>query len=189
VVAAAIAAFLIVRATRHGGGGDHAEPPLAPSEMVERERQAIGRKDWTEAYDWASRLSRLEPHNASLILAEGTALHNVAWGLKRADQRFRTRTSLDRIAIDLQAMALMDSAARLADTPEMWARARGWQGQFYEVLGLPIEALDQYYQVGQRVPGDTKAIGRGRYVLDLLRDPVPKPGAARAEPLTTEPPR
>lgn len=174
VVAIVIVSGLALIRGRTGGhaGGDDPASDLGSPEMLERERQAIARKDWVEAYDWAARLAQREPRNASLLLGEGTALHNVAWGVKHSGERFTARTSLDRLTLDLQAMALMDSAARLADTPEMWARARGWQGQLYEVLGLPGDALDIYYEVGQRVPTDPKAIGRGRYVLNLFHDPT-----------------
>lgn len=181
LVLAAGVGVLLMRGRGHGpGSADRATSELGSREMLERERQAIERKDWAEAYDWAARLARREPHNASLVLAEGTALHNVAWGVKRSDQRYTARTSLDRLTLDLQAMALMDSSARMADTPEVWSRARAWQGQLYEVLGLPIDALDIYYEVGQRVPADSKAMSRGRYVLGLLREPLPKPGAPPA---------
>ena len=173
-VAIAIVTGIALIRGRTGGhaGGDHRESDLGSQQMLEQERQAIARKDWAQAYDWAARLTQREPRNASLLLGEGTALHNVAWGVKRSGERFTARTSLDRLTLDLQAMALMDSSARLADTPEMWARARGWQGQLYEVLGLPGDALDIYYEVGQRVPNDPKAIGRGRYVLNLFHDPT-----------------
>jgi len=153
--------------------------------MLDSEKVATQRMDWIAAYDWASRLAQREPRNASLVLSEGTALHNVAWGLKRADQHFTARTSLDRLALDLRAMALMDSAARLAQSPEVWASARTWQAQLYEIMGLPTDALDIYYDTGQRVPSNAKLRVRGRYVLSLLENPV----AAETAPAPVAPRR
>lgn len=118
-----------------------------------------------------------------LALAE----HNRAWvASPSAPERSATRTSLERIAMERRALALLDSSAAKARTPDEWARARYWTGMVHENLGLTVDALRIYTGVHMRAPGTTPALAHAAALMGYLRDPQP-PAAPASAPVTTEP--
>jgi hypothetical protein len=124
-----------------------------------------------------------------VILALGLAVHNQAWGTSRTGAlRWARRTSLDRLRQDLHGLALLDSAIALAVKPQDVALARLRRGQTLEILGLPVDALEEYYDLGQRMPDFTPVMPRGQWVTFLLNHPVPRAGApAEPEPAALQP--
>jgi hypothetical protein len=130
-------------------------------------------QDWGAALYWARLRAAVEPPDPAWILHLGIVSHNYsfAW-TKRGRLRPLTRTSLERIELESQALALVDSAI-LGTPPEpRWAEATLTRGQIYETLGLPLEALQSYAALQQRLPGHTAATSRVVFVEQSLRDPL-----------------
>ena len=138
--------------------------------------------DLDAALEMAARLAHAVPGNSSVIRMLGVMLHDHATMVRPrfGAERSATRTSLERIETELRVLALMDSAAALARTPEDWAKAREWYGQTLENLGMPLDAIGVYAEVLQRVPGSTSAAGRAAWLSERLKDPrVRDPEGAR----------
>jgi hypothetical protein len=163
-------------ATRRRPVLPEAEPELATPAMAESARVVIAENDWERALHWTRRLALAEPENPMFTLGLGLAWHNHAWGGSRYGRaRSATRTSLDRIEMELRALALIDSAVNRARTTEEWARAGRWYGQTYENLGLPLDALEIYQRIRQEHPGYQPILPRVAFLMQSLRDPVNTP--------------
>ena len=148
-------------------------PEVSTEAAAESARVAIEVQDWGRALVWVDLLAAREPRNVMRLLGLGLALHNYAWsGGRFARERSAMRTSLERIRLEQRALELMDSAATLAATDEQWARIRHWRGQTYENIGLPVDALDDYAVVLERVPGYAMSVPRQLWVVHHLRDPL-----------------
>jgi hypothetical protein len=117
----------------------------------------------------------------SLALAE----HNQAWvASPSAPERAATRTSLERIVMEKRALALLDSSAATARTPEEWARAQYWSGMVHENLGLVTDALRLYAGIHARAPGTTPALAHATALMGYLRDPRPAAAPSSASAAT-----
>ena len=66
----------------------------------------------------------------------------------------------------------MDSAQATAQMPADWIRAREYQGEALETLGLPIDAIEAYVDIRKRAPDDARSATRIVWVRDHLRDPL-----------------
>jgi len=168
---------------RRAGTTRAPEPALPIPVLLDSVNAAEEERDWPRACFWFQRLVDADPGNPTALLGLGLAWHNRGWtGPRHGPERSATRTSLERIAMNLRALALMDSAARLPGTPEEWASARTWHGQTYETLGLPLDALQDYAEISRRQPGYEPVRGRLAWVLQSLRDPLKRPTGAQASP-------
>ena len=154
---------------------------------------ATRRHDWAGAEQWAERLAIEQPRNGQVLYELALSLHNHSTAMTPRFNRPRSalRLSLDRIAAETRVMALLDSAARVAATPDDWARAQLLRGMAFEGLGLPIEALECYRAVNTRMPKLGGPAQRLRWVIAHLADPrlpdlmvEPEPGP---EPQPTTP--
>src|SRR5262249_21605800 len=141
-----IVALLIARSRwpgrRHRHMGSAGEPPAAA--MAESARVALPRHDWERAQSLLGRLLERDPRDPTLIAASALALHRAAWLQDPGQRHSPCRTSLDRIAAEQRALALIDSAAGCAEGFEHWARSRERMAQAYQNLGLFTDALEVY---------------------------------------------
>jgi hypothetical protein len=146
--------------------------PIATDAMAESLLVADAGNDWDGALRWAHRLVVAEPANPTSALLLGVAWHNRSFmGSKYGRERSATRTSLERIEMESRALALIDSAVAGMRSNESWAEAMSYGGQVYETLGLPLEALQYYVAVRQRLPNYPAALPRAVFVEESLRDP------------------
>ncbi len=134
---------------------------------------ATRRHDWAEAEQWAERLAVEQPRNFQVIYELALSLHNHSTAMTPRFNRPRPalRLSLERVAAEMRVLALLDSAARLAATPDDWARAQLLSGMAYEGLGLPIEALEIFRAVNQRSPKLAGPMLRMRWISAHLANP------------------
>ena len=132
------------------------------------------RRDWSRAEQWAERLAVEQPRNFEVIYLLALSHHNRTTTMTPRFNRPRpaVRLSLDRITAEIRVLALLDSAARVATTPEQWARAHLMRGMALEGLGLPIEALEAYRGASGRAPKLEMAGRRMRWVSAHLSDPL-----------------
>jgi len=128
---------------------------------------AMRRHDWSSATQWSERLATERPRNFAVIYDLALSLHNRAFSQPRPV----LRTSLERIATESRAMALLDSAARLAPTPAERAHAELLHGMAFENLGLPIDALEAYRAAHDHDPKLELAAQRYRWVRAHLFQP------------------
>ena len=150
--------------------------PVSPEAMTDSLRVAYAEKDWEGALRWARRLVASEPSNPTLVLSLGLAWHNYSLGGSRyGRERSATRTSLERMEMESRALALVDSAAAGARTAEEWAEALTWSGKSYETLGLPLDALQTYTAVRERLPEYPPVLPRFVFVVKSLQDPLTIP--------------
>jgi hypothetical protein len=135
---------------------------------------ATRRHDWSGAEQWAERLAVEQPRNFDVLYTLALSHHNRTTAMTPRFNRPRPalRLSLERIAAEIRVLALLDSAARLATTPEEWARAQLLRGMAFEGLGLPIEALGAYRAANERAPKLEAAGRRMRWVSAHLLDPL-----------------
>jgi hypothetical protein len=121
----------------------------------------------------AERLAAEQPRNSEALCQLALALHNRASAVTLRSNRPHPalRLSLDRIAIEMRVLALLDSAAHVAVTPEQGARALMLRGQAFESLGLPIEALGCYRAASARAPKLDRAGPDVRRLTMRLADP------------------
>jgi tetratricopeptide (TPR) repeat protein len=163
-----LALFISTRnptAVRHGTG-----ELAAGAESLEA---AARRHDLRGAEESAERLAAEQPRNSEALCQLALALHN---RMTAVTPRFNRphpalRFSLDRIAAEIRVLALLDSAVRLAPTPEQGARAQMLRGMAFESLGLPIEALECYRAAVDRAPRLERAGLNLRRVTARLADP------------------
>ena len=163
-----VAFFLASRSpepAEHGTGG--------PAAQAESLNAAERRRDWAGAEADAERLAAGQPGNPEALCELALALHN---SNSAAPSRFNRprpsrRLSLDRIAAEMRVLTLLDSAVRLASTPEQGARARMLRGAAFESLGLPIEALECYRAARERAPRLERAALAVRRMSAQLADP------------------
>jgi len=150
-------------------------PPVSGSFAAGAEslNAATERRDWSGAELWAERLVMEQPHNFDVLYTLALSHHNRTTAMTPRFSRPRPalRRSLERIAAEIRVLALLDSAAHVARTPEEWARAQLLRGMAYEGLGLPIEALEAYRGANQRAPKLEAAGRRMRWVSAHLSDP------------------
>jgi hypothetical protein len=149
---------------------------LTPLAIRDSAGAALAALDWERAARWLEPLVAIEPRNSVYLRELGIAWHNLAWGgVPYGRERPASRTSLDRLAADLRALAALDSAAANAANAEDWVLSRERSGQTYETLGLPLDALQIYAEVRQRAPGYGPVFDRVRWVLSVLHDPLTQP--------------
>jgi len=134
---------------------------------------ATRRRDWAGAEQSAERLAAEQPRSSEALCQLALALHNRTSAVTSRFNRPRPalRLSLDRIAAEMRVLALLDSAVRLAPTPEEGARAHMLRGMAFESLGLPIEALECYRAASERAPRLDRAALRLRRLTAQLADP------------------
>ena len=167
--AAGLIAFLLASrrpAAVRPGGGDLA----AAAESLDA---ATRRQDWSAAEQWAGRLAAEQPRDFDMLYALALAHHNRTTAMTPRFNRPRPALgrSLDRIAAEMRVLALLDSAAHVAATPQEWARAQLLRGMAFEGLGLPIEALEAYRGANERDPKLEGPARRIRWVSAHLADP------------------
>lgn len=135
---------------------------------------ATRRHDWSGAEQWAERLAADQPRNFDILYTLALSHHNRTTAMTPRFNRPRPalRLSLERIAAEIRVLALLDSAARVAATPEEWARAQLLRGMAFEGLGLPIEGLAAYRAANDRAPKLEVAGRRMRWVSAHLLDPL-----------------
>ena len=161
---------------------------ISPFALKDSAGAALDAQDWEGAARWIGRLAEIEPRNSVYLRELGIAWHNLAWGgVPYGRQRSATRTSLDRVAADLRALAALDSAAANAANTEDWVLSRERSGQTYETLGLPLDALQIYAEVRQRAPGYAPVLDRVNWVVSLLRDPLTQPRGESTSALDVRP--
>ena len=149
-------------------------PPVAGfAAGAESLNASTRRHEWAEAEQWAERLAAEQPRNFQVIYSLALSLHNHSTAMTPRFNRPRPalRLSLERIAAEMRVLALLDSAARLAATPEDWARAQLLRGMAFEGLGLPIEALETFRAVNQRSPKLAGPELRMRWIAAHLANP------------------
>jgi tetratricopeptide (TPR) repeat protein len=136
-------------------------------------KAAAGRRDWADAEASAERLAAEQPRNSEALCQLALALHNRTTMVTPRFNRPHPplRLSLDRIAAEMRVLALLDSAVRLALTPEQAARAQMLRGMAFESLGLPIEALECYRAANERAPRLERARLNLRRLTTRLADP------------------
>jgi hypothetical protein len=151
-------------------------PSISATAMAESMRVAYAEKDWEDALHWARLLVAAESSNPTLVLSLGLAMHNYSLGGSRyGRERSATRTSLERIEMELRSLTLIDSAATEMRSDEQWAEAMSWSGQAYETMGLPLDALQYYTAVRERLPDYPPVLPRVVFVVKSLRDPLTIP--------------
>ena len=153
-----------------------APAPALPTDFAagaESLNAATRRHDWGAAELWAERLAAEQPRNFQVLYSLALSLHNHATAMTPRFNRPRPalRLSLDRIAAEARVMALLDSAARVAATPDDWARAELLHGMAFEGLGFPIEALERFRAVNERLPKLGGPALRIHWVSAHLADP------------------
>ena len=150
-------------------------PPAAPAGTVaDSMNAAMNRRDWSRGVDYSERLARTDPRNSGVIRNLAMATHNlaVAQTVRFGKPRPALRTSLDRIEAEMRVLALLDSAAALARDTDDWVRARQWNGEAYERLGMPLDAYQVYAEIRAREPNFTPALARMTWVTRSLMNPV-----------------
>ncbi len=137
-------------------------------------QRADARRDWEAALLWAERLGRLRPRDPAVLLARARAWSNYAVDQRprRAHVQPALRTSLDRMASMQRAVALMDSAARIAGRGPQWLDAGEHLGELYETVALPGDALIVYETIKQRMPDEYAPAMRAYWLRALFYDPV-----------------
>ncbi len=139
-------------------------------------------RDGQRALYWTQLLAARDPLNPMGRLTLALEWHNAAWNAGAADRlRPATRTSLERIAMEREALALLDSADVRARNPEEVARIAHWRGQVYENLGLPVDGLGAYVAALREAPGFALSAPRATFLLVHLRDPL-APDTATSRP-------
>jgi len=151
-------------------------PPISATAMADSTLAADEEKDFEDMLRWARLMVAAEPSNPSLVLVLGLALHNYSFvGSRYGRERSATRTSLERIERESRARALIDSAAAGMRSNEQWAEAMSEGGKVCESLGLPLDALQYYTTVRERLPGYPPVLPRVVFVVKSLRDPLTIP--------------
>lgn len=181
-----VAALLLVAFVAAGLLWLRSRPERAPASAVDRIAAASSasaladsvdaahaRHDWMSAIRWGVPLVERSPRNSGALCDLALAVHNASLDQSAAGGRVRSplRTSLQRIQHDRLAIALMDSASACAKSLEDWTRAKHYLGNFYEILGLPLEALDCYEAILTRAPRDSVTLARRYWVASHLIDP------------------
>ena len=165
---------------------------LSIAVLMDSVRAAERAQDWPRSTRWFQRIADTEPTNPMYLLGLALAQNNLLW-VGGADHpgRAAVRTSLDRIRMQRQVLALLDSAAALARSDDEWMRIRRWSGQAYENFSLPLDALQVYTEVRLRDPGYQPTIRRAEGQLRILRDPraLPATGMTQLPAATDETPR
>lgn len=145
---------------------------LTTQNMLDSVRTHFEAHQWDAALAWAHASNVSEPGNARLLLNEALAWHNYAQdATQRWPGRSATRTSLDRIELEKHAFALLDSAEAVAGSDEEWANVRRWRGTQYEVLGLPLDAVQAYEEALARFPGHRGTIERFGWLQRVIVRP------------------
>jgi hypothetical protein len=179
LLAAAAAWHLAHRRSAPAGPAKETLPFAVLMDSVHAAEQA---QDWARSVRWFQRVAATEPNNPMYLLALALSQHNLMW-VCSADStgRSATRTSLDRIRMQLHVLALLDSAAANARNEDEWVRVRRWSGLAYENLSLPLDALQIYTEIRMRDPGFQPTITRAEGQLKILRDPhaLPATGMTR----------
>ena len=134
----------------------------------QRARAAVGTQRWSRARFWGEAMAAREPRNSSVILGLAAAMNNLVWSVAEAD-RGAARTSRDRIALLMNAIALMDSAAALARNEGEWDRALEMKAEALENVGFPTDALAIYEGVMRRSPAFAPPRARAAWVIQRLR--------------------
>jgi len=152
-----------------GGSGRGADAAA----LADSAAAAHDRRDWLGAMHWGTLLVARSPRDAAALCDLALAIHNVALARTAAPGGAKPplRNSLERTRYDRLAIALMDSSRACARRLDDWARAERYLGNFYEILGLPLEALERYETILERAPSDSVALARRYWVATHLMDP------------------
>jgi hypothetical protein len=184
IVLAALALLLLAAATawnlthRRSAGASLAQETLPLAVLLDSVRAAEQARDWARSARWFQRVAAAAPTNSRYLLGLALSQHNLmSLGEANRPGRSMARTSLDRIRVELQVLALLDSAAANARDNDEWTRARRWSGQTYDNLGLPLDALQIYTEIWMRNPGFQPALARSQGQLRILRDPQALPAS------------
>jgi len=137
---------------------------LSTAALAESVDAAHARHDWLSAVRWGRPLVDRMPRNADALCDLALAIHNVSLV-------GTLRNSLQRMRYDNLAIALMDSSRVCASNLADWIRAERYLGNFYEILGLPLEALERYEAILARAPRDSVGLARRYWVAAHLMDP------------------
>ena len=84
---------------------------------------------------------------------------------------FATRSSIERIGLEHEAMRQLDRAVRIAPTPRIRAEVLDHFSNSVAVWGFPWERLDLMRKRQDADPGDEVAALRARQWLRMMRDP------------------
>jgi tetratricopeptide (TPR) repeat protein len=172
-VAAGLAVLWWHFAPKPRAAGGPATHGLETEQMLDSLQACVGAREWDRALEWARAINLSRPGTASLLLDEGLAWHNYAQGgSHRWPGRSASRTSLDRIELEERAAAMFDSASAVARTDVEWANIQRWRGLQYEVLGLPLDAIQAYGEALRRVPDYKPARDRLVWMQRLLVRPT-----------------
>jgi len=128
------------------------------------------RGDWAEALRWQQRIAAALPRNPLALRQLGQALQNHRNAITLPDGRTRwlLRNSLVRAEWEVRSLALYDSSAAVATTPDDRARAHYWKGRAAAYEGLMVDALAEFEAALAIVPGDSsliRACGQARKEL------------------------
>jgi tetratricopeptide (TPR) repeat protein len=156
-----------------GPAADRLAAGLTASALAESVDAAHARRDWLSAIRWGRSLVDRAPRSSDALCDLALAVHNVSLVSTPAEggPKPPLRNSLQRIRYDDLAIALMDSSLACAIDLGDWTRAERYLGNFYEILGLPLEALERYEAILARAPRDSVALARRYWVATHLMDP------------------
>lgn len=132
--------------------------PLDSVSIVAREYEAAtARRDWARALELQTRIVGALPTHPLALRQLGQTLHNhqVAITLPDGGTGWLLRTSLDRAAHEMRALALLDSSYRVSQTDADRALAHYWKGALASYAGLPIDALEEFEAAQALAPRDT----------------------------------
>jgi len=154
---------------------------LFPSAMADSAIIAYRAQDWRATLYWTRLRAAVPPADPAWILHLAIVSHDYSFAWTRSGRlRPLTRTSLERIELESQALAMADSAIAGAAPEKRWAEGALARGQIYEVLGLPLEALEAYTTLHKRLPDHPGAQVRIAFVEPSLRDPRHVPSGSIA---------
>lgn len=169
--------FMVVRLRPFRSPGAPREAPRVSAgdrAMLDSLHAADTRRDWVNALLWAERLARAYPTDHKVLVARGTLWSNYAMDQRpgRLLPRPALRTSLERIACQHRAIALMDSSSRAAANAREWIDSGQRLADLYETLGLPGDALIANEVIKERQPSAMAAAMRAYWLRAIFYDPV-----------------
>lgn len=135
---------------------------------------AQNRRDWPAALLWAERLAPRHPRASPVLLARASAWSNYGIDQRpyRVHPRPALRTCLERIACQIRAIELADSAAMFARDVVEWTEAVQRLGQLQEIQGSPGDALVAFELIRRRRRDEPVAVLRATWLRAMIRDPI-----------------
>jgi len=148
--------------------------PAGAQALADSTDAATRRGDWDTALVFAQELARTAPQISGAHRKLAIAWHNYATGFRtvHGDARSATRTSMDKIACEVRALAAADSARALAANDDEWASSAEVYAKTLEYLGLPLDAYGIYTQILQRKPDHAFAQQRAFWLQEHLKNPL-----------------